>query len=140
MINLDTSTEFGARAERRLRDEEVIWLTAVNVGGTPQPNPVWFLWDHNEIIILSQPEAKKVQHIRANPHVALHFNTSADGNDVVIITGDATIEMEPLSAPEYTAYMAKYRAGIESLQMTPESMARDYAAVIRIVPKHVRGF
>jgi len=41
---LDTSTEFGQRAERRLRDEKLAWLTTVDAKGTPQPIPVWFLW------------------------------------------------------------------------------------------------
>ena len=41
----DPSTTFGARVERRLRDEPVAWLTLVDPRGTPQPAPIWFLWD-----------------------------------------------------------------------------------------------
>ena len=29
MLNLDTSTEFGARVAHRLRDEHIVWLTTV---------------------------------------------------------------------------------------------------------------
>ena len=39
---LDTTTESGARAERRLRDEEIVWLTTVRRDGQPQSVPVWF--------------------------------------------------------------------------------------------------
>jgi hypothetical protein len=38
-------TEFGTRATRHLTDDVVAWLTLVDASGTPQPAPVWFLWD-----------------------------------------------------------------------------------------------
>ena len=41
----DPSTEFGARVARRLDEEVVAWLTVVDGAGTPQPAPIWFLWD-----------------------------------------------------------------------------------------------
>ena len=36
---LDTTTE--ARADRRLREEEVAWLTTVRPDGQPQSVPIW---------------------------------------------------------------------------------------------------
>ena len=42
---IDTSTPFGARAERRLREEVIAWLVTVSRSGTPLPVPVWFLWE-----------------------------------------------------------------------------------------------
>jgi hypothetical protein len=45
----DPATPFGARVARRLRDETVIWLTAVAADGTPQPNPVRLLTQHEFI-------------------------------------------------------------------------------------------
>src|SRR6478609_6474665 len=38
-------TEFGARVRQRLQDETLIWFTTTSADGTPQPNPVWFLWE-----------------------------------------------------------------------------------------------
>ena len=40
---LDTTTEAGTRAERRLREEIMFWLTTVRSDGQPQSVPVWFL-------------------------------------------------------------------------------------------------
>jgi len=37
---LDTTTEAGGRAERRLREEEIAWLTTVRADGQPQSVPV----------------------------------------------------------------------------------------------------
>lgn len=42
---LDESTEFGARATRRLHEAIIGWLTTVTKDGGPRPIPVWFLWD-----------------------------------------------------------------------------------------------
>ena len=45
MINL--SNEFGLRAKKHLEEEYFIWLTTVSSDMTPQPRPVWFIWDEN---------------------------------------------------------------------------------------------
>ena len=45
MISIDTSTPFGARIANQLANDEIMWLTTVDANGTPQPVPVWFLWD-----------------------------------------------------------------------------------------------
>ena len=42
---LDTTTEAGGRAERRLREEQIIWMTTVRSDGQPQSVPVWFFWE-----------------------------------------------------------------------------------------------
>ena len=140
MFTLDTKTEFGARITRRLREEEVIWLTAVDSHGVPQPNPVWFLWDGETIIIYSQPGARKVSHVRANPKVALQFNTAEDGNDVVIITGEAHIDPNATPANRNPAYLEKYRQGIADTNSTPDQMSEEYSTVIRVTPRHIRGW
>jgi len=136
---IDWSTDIGRRAERRLREEQVIWLTAVRADGTPQPNPVWFVWDGRTALIFTQPESRKVRHIRTNPQVALHFNTDVHGGDVAVISGRAAIEDGAPAAAEVEAYIEKYRAGIAALGMTPEAMREAFSTAIRVTPTHVRG-
>ena len=46
----DPATPFGACVAQRLREDAVIWLTTVAANGTPQPNPVWFLWDGHSVL------------------------------------------------------------------------------------------
>ena len=136
----DPNSEFGAHVAKRLREDEVIWLTAVRADGVPQPNPVWFLWNGQTILIFSQSSARKVKHIAANPKVALNFNTGPDGGDVVVVTGEARIETATPSPDEMAAYVEKYRQGIADIGMTPESMGAAYSIVIRVTPRHIRGF
>jgi PPOX class probable F420-dependent enzyme len=83
----DTSSEFGARIERRLADETVIWLVTTSNDGSPQPSPVWFIREGDTLLIFSKPDAPKVRNIRARPRVALHFNTDVHGEDVVVFHG-----------------------------------------------------
>jgi PPOX class probable F420-dependent enzyme len=137
---IDETTDFGARAARRLRDEQVIWLTTVGGDGTPQPNPVWFLWYGASLLIFSRPNAAKLRHIAERPRVALSFNTDAGGEDVVVLTGEARIDPAPVSDAELAAYVEKYREGIASIEMTPESMLAAYSTVIRVTPTKARGF
>jgi PPOX class probable F420-dependent enzyme len=134
----DPSTPFGERAARRLREEPVIWLTTVGADGTPQPNPVWFLWDGDTFLIYSLSTAARHAHIRRNPRVSLNLD-SDKGADVVIITGEARIvEGEPPAA-QNPAYLAKYEAAIQEIQYNSETFAQDYSVVIRVTPTKVRS-
>jgi PPOX class probable F420-dependent enzyme len=137
---IDLSSEFGKRAERRLREEEVIWLVTVGADGTPQPNPVWFLWEGGELLVYSQPGKAKLRHIARSPRVALNFNTHADGEDVVVLTGEARLDPGAPPADQLPAYLEKYREPIARLGMTPESFAQSYSVAVRITPTKLRGF
>jgi PPOX class probable F420-dependent enzyme len=132
------SIEISPQLQRRLQEEKVAWLTTVRADGVPQPTPIWFLWQHGTFLIYSKPDARKVRNIRQNPHVALNFNTDEEGEHVVVFRGDATVEAGAPLADHVTAYVDKYRQGITDLEMTPETMAREYSVAIRITPLSVR--
>ena len=91
---LDLTTSFGARAARRLENEEIIWLTTVKNGQTPQPSPVWFLWDGETMLIYSRPATQKLRNIAANETVSLNFHSDSEGGDVVIFTGTARVDTD----------------------------------------------
>jgi PPOX class probable F420-dependent enzyme len=138
---IDTSTDFGARVARRLQREGVIWLTTVRGDGTPQASPVWFLWDGETFLIYSQPGAPKVRNIARRPRVALHLNSDAWGNDVVILTGDARIVEDAPPPIEVPAFVGKYRDDLRSAKST-EDFARimdGYDLAIRVTPTSLRG-
>src|ERR1039457_1702621 len=70
---IDPTTEYGAKVDRHLKDEIVIWLTTVRPDGRPEPSPVWFYWDGATVLIYSMPGKTKLKAIASNPHVALNF-------------------------------------------------------------------
>src|SRR5947199_7063493 len=132
-MQLDTSTEFGARVERRLREDRVIWLTTVRPDGTPEPSPVWFLWDGETFLIYSQ-HTRKLRNIEANPNVALNFDGDGMGGNIIVINGQAEIASDAPPANEVPAYVQKYQQGFTRLGVTPESFAQSYSVPIRVTP------
>jgi PPOX class probable F420-dependent enzyme len=124
MFEIDASAEFGQRVIRRLDDEEVIWLITAHPGGTPQPNPVWFLWENGTFLVYTQPNSVKLRNIAQNPRVSVHFNSDSGGGDVIIFAGEAEIDRDTPPADQNTAYFNKYRQGIASIDMTPQSFAQ----------------
>jgi PPOX class probable F420-dependent enzyme len=135
----DPSTPFGERVLRRLRDEHVIWLTAVDAAGAPQSNPVWFYWDGDALLVNNRPDAKRLRHIRGNPKVSLHFNSDYSGGDIVVLSGDAQISSNGMGAAVTAAYQEKYKAEIPKIGHTPESLAAEYSVTLRISVTKVRG-
>lgn len=130
----DTTTEAGARAGARLREEEVAWLTTVRPDGQPQSVPVWFLWDGESFLIYSRPDRRKLKNIARNPRVHLNLNSNDHGGDVVRVEGTAAVdEVAPL-ANEVAAYLEKYRAAIARIGYDPEGFARDYRVALRVTP------
>jgi PPOX class probable F420-dependent enzyme len=117
--------EVEASVEKRLREEEIIWLTTVRSDGQPQSVPVWFLWDGEAFLIYSQPNRQKVRNIRRNPRVGLNLNSDAHGSDVVRAEGVARIVEDALPATGVAEYVEKYR----------DSIDRSYSVALRVTPK-----
>jgi PPOX class probable F420-dependent enzyme len=136
----DSTTVFEANTLRRLKEEQIIWLTTVRADGMPQPTPVWYLWDGETFLIYSQPGAHKVRNLSHNQKVALNLNCDAEGGEVLIIFGLAQIDPGIPMAHLNQAYLEKYREAIKDINMTPESMSIEYSTAIRVKPERVRTF
>lgn len=138
---IDLTSKFGRKVKRHLKQEYVIWLTTIGADLTPQPRPVWFIWDGAAFLIFSQPHAHKVRHVTAHPQVALHFNTDNAGDkDVIIFVGTAAIDTSVPPAHKVRAYLRKYRTGIAELGMSPEEFSREYSVAVRVTPAKLRGW
>jgi len=136
---MDLSSEFGIHVEKRLQEEGVIWLTTVASDGTPQPNPVWFLWDGDGFLIYTKPGTAKLKNMSRNPKVSLNLEGATSlGGDVVVITGTAYIEDH---APEPNPmYMAKYERAMKDIGRDFNEVYQEYGVTIRVKPIKVRGF
>jgi len=135
---IDFTTDFGLRAAKRLKEEYIAWLTTVAKNGMPQPNPVWFYWDGRDILIYSQPSARKLRNIVRNPNVSVNFQADAEGGSIVVLTGSASIQKNP--SQHDSRYLEKYREHIPKIGLTPETLAKSYSVLIRVSPNKLRGF
>jgi PPOX class probable F420-dependent enzyme len=137
---LDLNSRFGRHVNRRLRQEQVIWLTTVDATNTPQPRPVWFHWDGQTLLIFSEQGKAKLRHIAHNRRVSLNLNTDEEGGDVVVLIGEARLLEEPPPQERVKTYLRKYAKGIKSLDMTVEEFRAAYTVPILVTAQSMRGF
>ena len=131
----DTTTGAGARADRRLREVQIAWLTTVRSDGQPQSVPVWFMWDGQDFLIYSRPDRQKLKNVGGNPGVGLHLNSDERGDDVVRVEGRAEVADDLPPADELPGYVEKYREAIARIGYDPEGFARDYSVALRVTPE-----
>jgi len=139
---LDLNTKFGRFAKKYIKTEYFIWLITVDSTGTPQPRPVWFIWDNDSFLVFSQAKAHKLKHIRKNSNVSLHFNTEDEKGEkrLIVFSGTAEIDNKCPPADKIHAYVRKYKSGIFALNSTLEQFAHEYSIAIRVTPTNVRGW
>ncbi|WP_329248013.1 TIGR03667 family PPOX class F420-dependent oxidoreductase [Actinoallomurus sp. NBC_01490] len=136
----DRATAYGERVHRRLTEEMAIWLTTVGRDGTPQPNPVGFLWDGGDsVLIYSQANARRLANIRRQPRVSLNFDGNG-GDDIVVLTGTAEILDDHPAVPDNPAWLEKYGEAIDARFGDAVSFAERFSVPIRIHLTRVRGF
>jgi len=134
------SGEFGERVKRRLRDEKVIWLTTVGRDGTPQMNPVWFLWDGaDSVLVYNRPDAQRLQHLADRPQLALNLDGNGGGGDIVVLTGVARRDDTVAPADRHEGYLAKYRDDMARVSGSVERCAQDYSVPLLVDVRRVRG-
>ena len=113
-FTIDTGTRFGERAARRLRDDKIAWLTTVDGKGTPQPIPVWFLWDGDRSILLySQEMTAKLRNLRRNSRCSLHLDGNGRGGDIVVLLGEAHVSHDDPPANQVPEYVKKYEDAMD---------------------------
>jgi PPOX class probable F420-dependent enzyme len=136
----DPATAFGRRVLQRLHGEQVAWLTTVGGDGTPQPNPVWFIWEGTHILVYNRPDANRLTHIRVRPRVSLHLDGDGRGGDIVVLAGRARI-LDPHPLPhELPAYLDKYRESMVRVSGSLAAFSEAYPVPVRVEVTRVRGF
>lgn len=139
MVKLDPTNAFHARAAERLKTEEIGWLVTVAADGTPEPSPVWFLWDGTDSVLIYSQNTPKIRHIVANPRVAFHLNSDSSGNNVVTFTGSAVFDDAHVKAIDDAAYLAKYGEAIVRIGQTAEGFSTGYDHPVVVTLEKLRG-
>ncbi len=140
-FELDKSTAYGAKVADQVVERKLGWLTTVGSDGTPQPNPVWFIWDDGRFIIFSEPGQAKLKNIARSGRVSFNLEATEDEEQITIFTGNATeIERGTISQELLDAYAAKYVQGFINIKLTRTEYEAKYRAVIEFRPEKVRGW
>jgi PPOX class probable F420-dependent enzyme len=136
----ETSSEFGTRVNRRLQGHRTIWLTSVGQDGTPQPNPVWFLWQDDGILVYNKRDANRLAHVRERPRVSMNLDGDGYGSNIVVLAGTAEILPEHPGPHEHEAYLRKYADNMARISGSAASFGAEYPVALRIVVSRVRGY
>lgn len=133
----NTPLDITPHIAQRLQKEQVIWLTTVSTDGTPQPNPVWFIWEKGCFVIYTRPNSAKVKNMLRSNRVSINLEgAELLGGDVVIFTGTAEVAFDPVQPkPEY---QQKYAEAIQAFGFEVPGYFDVYSAEIRMTPEKVR--
>ena len=96
------------KRDERLRGETIAWLGTVRPDGRPHLVPVWFYWDDQAFVILTQPETQKVRNVRRDPRVTIGLDDTNAGRDVVLLEGVASLVSEAAREAAPRGYLDKY--------------------------------
>ncbi|WP_165985775.1 TIGR03667 family PPOX class F420-dependent oxidoreductase [Streptomyces sp. YIM 98790] len=135
----DPDTPFGRRVRDRLAAERVVWFTTVGPDGTPQSNPVWFVWEDGGFLVYSLTGARRLSHIQDRPRVSLHFDSDGEGGDIVVFSGRARRLEGPPPPHENSAYAGKYGEAMGHVAGSREKFGEAYSVPVRIDVTGVRG-
>jgi PPOX class probable F420-dependent enzyme len=83
-------------------------LAYVGRNGRPHVVPIWFAHIDGEIIMVTGPKADKVPALEANGAVAITIDSSTPPYHVLLVDGDATVEVTDGIAAEYPAIVQRY--------------------------------
>ena len=136
---IDESTEFGQRVASRMREDSAIWLTTVASDGTPQPTPVWFVWDGAaSVLMYSQPGQAKLRNVGRHSRASLNLDGNRHGGNIVVLHGDVRISDAP-PVSQASEYVEKYRERIAGIGQTLEQFTELFTVPLRFTITKVRG-
>jgi len=134
--------ELGDPDVQRLLTEGVLArLGYVGANGYPTVVPVGFLWRDGAVVVCTATTAAKVAAIRRSPRVAIEIEGGHGAEQLLLIKGDAVVDVVDGVADEYLEASRKSMAGDEAEQF--ESQVRKtypQMARIRITPAWVRFY
>ncbi len=76
--------------------------------GSPRVVPIWFHWDGTHVVLGTPARAPKLKALQIYPAVALTIDDNTFPHKVLLIRGDATIEMQPDVVAEYALAATRY--------------------------------
>ena len=87
---------------RELLDRPFTRLAYVAKDGTPRVIPIAFVWNGTEVVVVSPTNAPKLESLRSNPAVALTIDTEEFPPRILLIRGQAELDVVDGIPDEYT--------------------------------------
>src|SRR4051812_15798579 len=123
ILNLPISQELLAR--------DLLRMAYVAKDGTPRNIPIAFTWNGSEIVVCTTKNAPKLPSLRRNPEVALTIDTEVHPPKILLIRGQAQLDVVDGIPEEYLQMNGSY-------EMTPEQRVEWEAEVRSLYDGMVR--
>ena len=116
---------------QELLARDITRLAYVAKDGTPRSVPIGFTWNGTEIVLCTTKNAPKLRALRENPAVALTIDTEVHPPKMLLIRGQAELDVVDGIPDEYLQMNGSY-------QMTPEQRVEWEAEVRSLYDSMVR--
>jgi hypothetical protein len=95
-------------AQELLRSTIPARLAYVWLDGTPRVVPIWFHWTGREFVLGTPAKAPKLKALAKNPKVALTIDDNTFPHKVLMVRGNAAVQMVDGIVPEYQLAAKRY--------------------------------
>ena len=82
-------------AEERLKRARAYWVGTVAAGGQPHITPIWGVWLDGALYFEGSPQTRRGRNIAANSKIVVHLDGNENGEDVLILQGEAHKVLKP---------------------------------------------
>jgi PPOX class probable F420-dependent enzyme len=110
-------------------------LAYVGLDGRPRVVPIWFAYRDGEFLMVTGPKADKVPALQRNPAVALTIDSSTPPYHVLLVQGDAAVEVTVGMAEEYPAIVERYLGAATERYLAPMRERVKQQRRIRVTPR-----
>jgi PPOX class probable F420-dependent enzyme len=94
MPQVRSVTTVPAEFEALLASKALLSLATLGPDGSPQNNPVWFIWDGTTLRFAVQPHVQKLKNLRRDARIAATLADPADPGRYIEFRGTVSIESD----------------------------------------------
>ncbi|URM96958.1 pyridoxamine 5'-phosphate oxidase family protein [Actinomadura madurae] len=110
-------------------------LAYVALDGTPRSIPIGIHWNGTEIVMCTAKNARKLPALRNNPAVALTIDTESHPPKVLLLRGNAELDVVDGIPEEYLQWNGTYEMTPEQRAEWEEGVQSLYDGMVRVVVK-----
>jgi len=110
-------------------------LAFIGLDGTPRSIPIGIVWNGSEIVMCTAKNARKLPALRRNPAVALTIDTESHPPKVLLIRGQAELDVVDGIPDEYFQWNGTYEMTPEQRAEWEEGVKSLYDGMVRVMVK-----
>jgi len=128
-----------AEIESMLKESQVARFCSLNKDGTIHATPIWYKYEHGEIIIMTPVVSRKARNVMRNRNVTILIDREAPPSRGVIIYGRAELNSD-FDLDEAISLNEKYMPKEEARKLTIGLAKLSKWAKVKVKPESIASF